>query len=191
MMKRPLPRSFYLQPTLEVARELLGCVLARRWRGRWLAGRIVEAEAYLSGDPANHAWRGRSNRNAAMFGPPGHAYVYTIHTHWLLNAVTQPEGIAEAVLIRALEPLTGIDQMCRARGMDRPRDLCRGPGRLCRALRIDASFNGAPLTSGELVIRPRPEPIGELRAAPRIGIRDARDKPWRFYLAGNRFVSKP
>jgi len=188
-MARPLNVSFYLQPTLQVARLLLGCVLARRWRGRWISGRIVETEAYLTGDPANHAWRGRTSRNEVMFGPPGRAYIYTIHWHWLLNAVTQPEGVAEAVLVRALEPLEGLDEMQRARGVDCVWDLCRGPGRLCQALHIDGRLNGAPLTEGELVIFPSTDPVGEISAAPRIGIRSGTDKKWRFYVSGSRFVS--
>jgi len=189
-MATPLGGSFYLQPTLTVARELIGCVLARRWRGRWLTGRIVETEGYLTGDPASHAWRGQSKRNAAMFGPPGHAYVYTIHTHWLLNAVTQVEGVAEAVLLRSIEPLEGIDAMKRARRTDKLRDLCGGPGRLCQALHIDLRFDGQPLDRGDLLILEGSAPVGEIRAARRIGIREAAEKEWRFYLADSPFVSK-
>jgi len=190
-MHFPLPASFYLRPTVTVARELLGCIVARRWRGAWLTGRIVETEAYPSGDAANHAARGKGKRNAPMFGPPGTAYVYTIHTHWLLNAVTQPAGVAEAVLIRALEPLEGIEAMRRARKMATLRDLCRGPGRLCQALRIGRRFNTRPLTGGDLVVLPRDEPVGRVLAARRIGIREAAEQPWRFYVAGSRFVSRP
>jgi len=190
LISHPLPESFYLQPTISVARELLGCIVTRRWRGKWISGRIVETEAYLTGDPACHACRGKTKRNAAMFGPPGHAYVYTIHTHWLLNAVTQPDGVGEAVLIRALEPLDGIEQMRRARGMDRIRDLCRGPGRLCQALRIDRKLNGKSLARDSLLILPSPEPVEDICSARRIGIRHAADREWRFYVSGSRFVSR-
>jgi DNA-3-methyladenine glycosylase len=174
----PLPREFYDRDAVTVARELLGKLLLRRTVDGVTAGRIVEAEAYVShDDPANHAHRGRTRRNASMFGPPGHAYVYAIHSRWCLNAVTEPEGVASAVLIRAIEPLIDIERMQErrvARGqadaarrgqrppagarrnsawpaIDEPglRDLARGPARLCEALAIDGALDGWDLTVGQ------------------------------------------
>jgi DNA-3-methyladenine glycosylase len=145
----PLPRGFYDRHVVDVARELLGKLLVRTSREGVTCGRIVEVEAYLAhDDPACHASRGRTRRNATMFGPPGHAYVYSIHAKWCLNAVTQPEGQPSAVLIRAVEPLVGIELMHRRRGREKPLELARGPARLCQALDVDRRHNGLDLTKG-------------------------------------------
>ena len=114
-----LDREYYLQDTLIAARRLLGHILLHKIDDELIAGRIIETEAYITGDPANHATRGMTRRNSAMFGPPGHAYIYMIHTHWCLNVVTQPEGTAEAVLIRAVEPIVGLDKIYEAREIGR------------------------------------------------------------------------
>src|SRR5207248_4702088 len=145
----PLPRKFYLRDPVIVARELIGKRLVRETSAGICGGRIVEVEAYLSQrDPACHASRGMTNRNAAMFGPPGHAYVYMIHSRWCLNAVTEPQGVPSAILIRAIEPLEGIKLMHQRRRTDIVRDLARGPARLCEALAIDRTYDGWDLTAG-------------------------------------------
>ncbi len=163
------------------------------------AGRIVEVEAYAGAeDPGSHAFRGLTGRNATMFGPPGHLYVYfTYGMHWCANAVCSPSGQATAVLIRALEPLAGMAEMrvARTRGQRHPlgdRDLCRGPARLCQALGIERAADGADLVTGDLGIRiaddgtpPSPEPA----VTRRIGLSAGADRPWRFYVPGNRYVS--
>jgi DNA-3-methyladenine glycosylase len=157
-------------------------------------GRIVETEAYLSvRDPACHASRGKTRRNASMFGPPGHAYVYMIHSRWCLNAVTEPAGVPSAILIRAIEPLDGIELMQQRRRTEILRDLTRGPARLCEALAIDRTYDGWDLTVGrELWIADDPEhaetPLRIARSG-RIGISSAQRRLLRFFLAGNRFVS--
>ncbi len=146
----PLPRSFYDRDPVAVARDLLGMLIVRVTPEGLTAGRIVEVEAYLaSGDPANHAYRGKTRRNASMFGPPGHAYVYAIHSRWCLNAVTEPEGVPSAVLIRAVEPLEGFQIMQLRRGRSELRELARGPARLCEAFAIDRTLNGWDLTLGQ------------------------------------------
>lgn len=187
----PLPPEFYLQPTLEVARALLGHILIHETDEGVTAGVIVETEAYLTGDPANHASRGKTTRNAAMFGPPGIAYVYQVHTHHCLNAVTAPEGVGEAVLIRALEPIEGIELMQQRRGATDIRLLTSGPGRLTQAMGITLAQNFCPLYEGRLrIVFREPIPPEQVTQTTRIGIRLWADKPWRFYVTNNPFVSK-
>jgi DNA-3-methyladenine glycosylase len=189
----PLPRSFYRRPTLEVARGLLGTTLVRHLDDRILAGRIVEAEAYIGEeDPACHAHHGLTTRTQVMYGPPGYAYVYfTYGMHFLLNAVTEREGFPAAVLIRAVEPLVGITEMRRLRGHRADRELTSGPARLSAAFDIDLGLNRADLTCPPLFIA---EPIdaapGAVRWTARIGIRSGRRRPWRCFLEGNPFVSR-
>jgi len=191
-----LPRAFYARATVEVARALLGQRLVRVVEGERLAGRIVEVEAYVGRDDlASHAARGRTARNAVMYGPPGYAYVYFIYgMHYCLNVVTEAEGFPAAVLIRALEPLEGLTQMQARRG--RPdTGLTNGPGRLCQALAITRALNGADLCEGaELFIEADASiPDAEVIATPRVGVRgDARAlaAPWRFLVRGNGYVSR-
>ena len=156
-----------------------------------VGGAIVEVEAYDHEDPAAHGYRGRTERNRSMFGPPGHAYVYRSYgIHWCLNLVCEEEGSASAVLLRALEPTHGIDGMRARRGLEDARLLCSGPGRLCQALGVTREHDGLPLDSApfELCERER-EP--ELVTGPRVGITKAAERPWRYALAGSRFVSRP
>ena len=177
----PLPRDFYLQDTITAARKLLGKLLVHCAPEGVISGRIVETEAYLRDDPACHACRGMTNRNRVMFGPPGHAYVYfTYGNHYCMNAVTQPEGIAEAVLIRAIEPLEGTEMMKRNRRADDLKNLCSGPGKLTQALGIGREHNGLDLTQSCLIVACG-EDIEDVVETTRIGIREAADKPWRFY----------
>lgn len=182
-----------------MAQALLGQRLVRLLNGVRLGGRIVEVEAYIGqADLACHARVGRTARNAVMFGPPGHAYVYfTYGMHWMLNVVTEREGFPAAVLIRALEPVEGIEIMQRNRRMSEMRDLCRGPARLTQALGIDRVFNGADLCApnGELWIEAAPPVNGSsVIAGPRVGLGQTPEpwlsKPWRFYVA-SPFVSRP
>lgn len=192
MRARILPKSFYLQPTLEAARELLGKVLVHETREGRCAGAIVEAEAYLGpADPACHSARGCTPRTSAMFGPEGHAYVYFIYgMYFCFNVVTQPAGVAEAVLVRALQPLEGLDLMRRRRGVEKLSALASGPGKLCAAMGITRACNGLDLTRPPLWIEDRGAPPGEVVWRPRVGINVATEHPWRCYLKGNRFVSK-
>lgn len=191
---RRAPRAFYERDTVEVARALIGCVLAHETHDGLLAGRIVETEAYLGAiDAAAHSFRGRTERNAAMFGSPGRAYVYFIYgMHECFNVVTAPRGIGEAVLVRALEPLAGIDVMHARRGRGDLRGLCSGPGKLTCALGIDRSLNGADLVRGPLgVFEPRiPIDPRDVIASRRIGISVAQERLWRFTLRGSAFVSR-
>lgn len=187
----PLPPEFYLQPTLEVARDLLGHILIHETDEGITAGVIVETEAYLVGDPANHASRGKTARNAAMFGPPGIAYVYQVHTHHCLNAVTAPEGVGEAVLIRAIEPIVGLHLMRQRRRVEDERLLTSGPGKLTQALHITLAQNFSPLYEGRLrIVKGEPVPSASVVQTGRVGIRHWADKPWRFYVRGNPFVSR-
>ena len=190
---RRLGREFYERHTLEVAPQLLGKLLIRRLGGRELVGRIVEVEAYRGrGDPASHASRGRTPRNEVMFREGGLAYVYfTYGNHYLLNATTEPLGRPGAVLIRAIEPLKGIDYMMRNRGTRELRLLTSGPGRLTQALRIDRRLNGVDLTvSEELFIADDGYIVDRIARSPRIGVSGGTRRKWRFYIEGNEFVSK-
>jgi len=196
-MNQRLDQSFYQQATLQVAQALLGAYLVHETAEGITTGRIVETEAYLSGDPACHAYRRQTPRNGVMFGQAGHAYVYQIYgLHHCVNVVTAPAGIGEAVLIRALEPVEGIDLMRQRRGMDKSTDLCKGPGRLVQALGITKAMNGVSLVTGDLYILPPSaypafdQPF-EMVTTTRIGITQGIDLPYRFYIADNRFVSFP
>jgi DNA-3-methyladenine glycosylase len=193
-----LPLAFYQRDTITVAKDLLGACLVHDSRQGRTAGRIVETEAYLfSGDPACHAHRGKTKRNAAMFGPPGHAYIYFIYgMYYCFNVVTAPEGVGEAVLIRALEPLAGLPLMAKRRRTNQPASLCSGPGKLAMALGLTAKLDQAPLFKGPLAIWGRagfPDKRREkfeIAAAPRIGITAGAELPLRFYIKGNHYVSK-
>jgi DNA-3-methyladenine glycosylase len=191
----PLHRSFYERPPLVVARDVLGRVLVHSVGRSRRAGRIVEVEAYRgAGDPASHAFRGPTARNEVMFGPAGHAYVYfTYGMHHCLNLVTGPAGRAEAVLVRAIEPLDGLEAMGRCRGGVPRERLGRGPGCVAEALGLDLRQNGIDLTRGPLWIADLPASLGGYRVArsPRIGIRLARERPWRLFLTGHPCVSGP
>jgi DNA-3-methyladenine glycosylase len=188
-----LDQAFYARPVVEVARDLIGCVV----RHGVTAGRIVEAEAYHQTEPACHAWVGLTARTKPLFGPAGYAYVYRSYgIHALLNAVTSEEGEGAAVLIRALEPLEGIDIMRTRRGLERVSDLCSGPGKLTQALGIGLELNETSLLgNGPIDILPRtaaPAPPPRILASERIGITRAVELPWRFTDANaRRFVSTP
>jgi len=192
-----LERAFFARPTLEVARGLLGARLVRAIRGRRMSGCVVEVEAYIgSGDTACHASRGCTPRTKIMFGSPGRAYVYfTYGMHWMLNVVTEAEGFPAAVLIRALEPLEGVEGMRRRRKARREEDLARGPARLCQALAIDGALNGTDLVRGKDLFLEAGDALAdeEVLATPRIGIgyAAARDREalWRFAVAESPFVS--
>ena len=200
-----LARSFFARDTRNVARELLGARLVRVLdHGTKLIGRIMEVEAYCPGDTASHGYRRQTERNAAMFARPGTAYVYfTYGMHYCFNIVTESEGVPAAVLIRALEPVAGIDEMLKNRSSHiahpvhsvKTRDICRGPARLCQALLINRAFNGYDMhqpNSTLYVERGRPYPADQVFASPRIGVRgdaQAVSVQWRWYVAGNPFVS--
>jgi DNA-3-methyladenine glycosylase len=196
---RPLPRAFFARDPRRVARELLGKVLVRREEHGSLTARIVEVEAYLGErDPAAHASAGKTLRNAVLFGPPGHAYIYFIYgNHYCLNVSCEPEGKAGSVLFRAVEPLTGIEAMARSRGIELRsskdwRNLTSGPGRLCEAFGITRTRdNACDLTSdaSSLWLGDDGCRIRGIVVTPRVGIVKAADKPLRYVLAGNRFVS--
>jgi DNA-3-methyladenine glycosylase len=191
---RPLAESFYNRDVSIVARELLGRKLIRVAREGVMVGRIVETEAYLAaGDSACHAAKGPTRRNASMFGPPGRAYVYAIHSRWCLNAVTEAAGIGSAVLIRAVEPLEGIELMQERRGRESLLELARGPGRLCQALAIDRALDGWELTRGDTLWiaaqRADLPSTGDIAVSSRIGVTAAHDLPLRCYIRGTRYVS--
>jgi DNA-3-methyladenine glycosylase len=183
-----LPREFFARSVHEVAPELIGVTLLVNGVG----GPIVEAEAYQSAvDPSAHGFRGRTPRNASMFGPPGHAYVYRSYgIHWCLNLVCEEEGSAAAVLIRGLEPAHGVEVMQQRRGLLDPRLLCAGPGRLCQALGVTRDDDGLALDEPPFELLP----AGSARAvvaAPRIGISVATELPWRYCAAGSPYLSRP
>jgi DNA-3-methyladenine glycosylase len=170
----------------DVAPELVGSTLLVDGVG----GRVVEVEAYDEEDPASHGFTGLTARNAAMFGPAGHAYVYRSYgIHWCLNLVCDVEGRAEAVLVRALEPTHGVDRMRERRGLEATRALCSGPGKLCQALGITRAHDGLPLDEPPFELLARDGGV-EVAAAPRIGISRATERPWRYALRGSRFLSR-
>ena len=184
--------DFYTRPVIDVAEALIGCVVTRGET----SGVIVETEAYHDSEPACHAFVGLTPRTEILFGAPGRAYVYLSYgVHSMLNAVCEPEGIGAAVLIRALEPLDGVELMAERRGIpaDNLRGLCSGPGKLTQALGIPLSDNGADLASGPVVISDRPARFSDpvVQRDLRIGITKAVDLPWRFGLAGSRYLSVP
>lgn len=186
-----LPRSFYARDTVTVARDLLGKYLRNQTSEGWVAGMIVETEAYLQNDPACHASKGMTRRNRIMFGPPGYAYVYFIYgVHYCFNVVTASEGVGEAVLIRALEPVEGISLMKERRGGKGKRELCKGPGSLTKAMGINGEHNGVDLTLGSLAILEGNYYSTEVVTTSRVGINQGVDLPLRFYLKGNEYVSK-
>jgi DNA-3-methyladenine glycosylase len=185
-----LPQSFYAQDALSLARALIGCELVCTTPAGIAAGIIVETEAYRQDDEASHSFRGQTPRNAAMFGPAGHAYVYfTYGMHYCFNVVGGTTGQAEAVLIRALEPTEGIELMTQRRGVAKLTNLCSGPAKLVQALGITPSDNAASLLTKHLHLRASGTSY-EVATGPRIGIRRATEKPWRFYVPQNSFVSK-
>jgi DNA-3-methyladenine glycosylase len=191
-----LPRSFYEQATLDVAKQLLGKYLVRKHPKGATVGRIVETEAYIGPhDLACHAAKGRTARTEVMFGPAGHAYVYFVYgVHYMLNLVTEAFNHPAAVLIRAVEPTDGLELMETRRGTDKRRNLCSGPGKLCQAFAIDRSLNGADLCGDLIYIEDRGEPIPRVLARPRIGVDYAgkwKDKRFRFLVRGNEFISRP
>jgi DNA-3-methyladenine glycosylase len=185
----PLPADFYARPVLEVAHALIGCVVEHAGT----SGVIVETEAYHESEPACHAFVGLTARTRPLFGPPGRAYVYRSYgIHSLLNAVCEPAGTGAAVLIRALEPLDGVELMRERRGLSGLRDLCSGPGKLAQALAIGLQHDGSDLETGPIRVRaPVAGPPPQRVVGPRIGITKAVDLPWRVCTAGSRFVSRP
>ena len=184
---RALPAEFFARSVHEVAPALIGATLLVDGVG----GRIVEVEAYDHEDPASHGFRGRTERNASMFGPPGHAYVYRSYgIHWCLNFVCEKEGVANAVLVRALEPTRGLEAMRERRGLDGPRLLSSGPGRLCQALGVTREHDGLALDRPPFELLAGDRPV-EVVSGPRIGITRAAELPWRYAEAGSRFLSRP
>jgi len=183
----PLGREFFARSVHEAALELIGATLLVDGVG----GRIVEVEAYDAGDPASHGFRGRTPRNASMFGPPGHAYVYRSYgIHWCLNLVCETDGSAAAVLLRALEPTHGLDVMRVRRGLEDERLLASGPGRLCAALGVTREHDGLPLDRPPFALHAA-SGSPEVRSGTRIGITRAADLPWRHVEAGSRYLSRP
>jgi DNA-3-methyladenine glycosylase len=179
-------KDFFARSVHEVAPDVIGVTLLVGGVG----GRVVEVEAYDQEDPASHGYRGRTAHNEAMFGPPGHAYVYRSYgIHWCLNLVCGEEGIPEAVLIRALEPTTGIAAQRRRRGVEEVRALCSGPGKLCQALGITREHDGLPLDALPFRLEPRAE-VPQILTGPRIGITRATDLSWRYMEGGSPFLSR-
>ena len=187
MPKLRLRRPFFSRSVHDVAPDLIGATLLIDGVG----GRIAEVEAYHHTDPAAHSFRGPTERNAVMFGPPGYSYVYRSYgIHWCLNFVCRAEGHGAGVLIRAIEPATGLDIMRSRRGLDEVRLLCSGPGRVSQALGITRAHSGLPIDLPPFQLIPPLEPV-TIVTGPRIGISKAIDMPWRFGFAGSSFVSRP
>jgi len=187
-----LDLDFYARPAVEVARDLLGKTFVRRLGSTILSGRVVETEAYRGeSDPGSHAFRGLSPRTQVMFGPPGRLYVYFAYgMHFCANVVTEEEGVAGAVLLRALEPLSGLELMERRRGRGKPIELCSGPAKLCSAFGISRSDNGATLLGREFSIEDDQFEVGEVLSSTRVGLTNGKSLPLRFYIVGNPYVSK-
>lgn len=186
------PFAFLNGPSIEVAPRLLGCRLVREVDGQKLVARIVEAEAYDQTDPASHSYRGPSPRSAVMFGPAGYWYVYISYgLHFCCNVATGPTGHGAGVLIRAIEPLEGEEQMVLNRGGIIGRNITNGPGKLCQALKVDKSLSGYNVRDlpFQLVLN-EPLSADEIVQTTRIGISQAIDQPWRFYIKGNPYVSR-
>jgi len=190
----PLAQSFFARSALEVARDLIGCTLLFRGIG----GRIVETEAYRQDDPCCHAYSGRTARNAVLFGPPGHLYVYfTYGMHFCGNVACEPEGAGAGVLLRAIVPEHGMEEMVARRGVEEPRLLCSGPARLAQALAIGREQNGLPVWAPPLAILSGGGADGSIADPPRIvtttriGVRGGDQRPWRFVDADSRFLSRP
>lgn len=189
----PIPLSFYIRPSRLVAPALLGCMISRETKAGVISGIIVETEAYHQDDPASHSYRGPTSRNEVMFQRGGYLYVYfTYGMHYCANVVTGKRGTGEAVLIRAVEPVEGIELMKRNRGAStRLNDLTSGPARFCEAFGIEREHNGTDLRSGPIRIsRGAKIPPGQIGTSPRIGIRVGTDKHWRFFIKENLFVSR-
>jgi DNA-3-methyladenine glycosylase len=187
-----LERQFFEQPTLELAKNLLGCSFVHFLDSVKMAGVIVETEAYLwEDDPACHASKGQTKRNSVMFGPPGCLYVYSIHNRYCMNIVSEPTGQGSAVLIRAIEPTHGLDLMDTHRAVSKFRELTNGPGKLCQSFAIDLQKNGEDLVKSKRVwLESKANDLDfEIRTSPRIGISQARERPYRFFVDGNPFVS--
>jgi DNA-3-methyladenine glycosylase len=196
---RPLPRSFYEPSADVVAPRLLGQLLVRNTPTGPCGGPIVEVEAYLTGDAASHSFNGQTARNRVMWGPPGHGYVYFIYgNHWCFNVVCRPAGTAEAVLIRAMEPVIGLEQMQNRRRVKVARELTNGPGKLCAAMDIDRAFDGVDLCdensplyiARNLALKSFLRQRGPLVTTTRVGIVKAATQPLRFYLGGSLFISR-
>ena len=178
---------FFARNVHQVAPDLIGALLLVDGVG----GHVVEVEAYDQEDPASHAFRGRTTRNASMFGPPGHAYVYRSYgIHWCLNLVCGDQGVPEAVLVRALEPTHGVAAMQHRRGVANPHALCSGPGKLCQALGVTARHDGLALDRPPFHLEPR-ERAPRIATGPRIGITQATELSWRYGLEGSKFLSRP
>lgn len=192
-MSRRLKRNFFARKPEVVAKELLGKILVRKVGKRVLSGRIVEVEAYLNGDEAAHSFTGISKRNQSLYKGGGHLYIHTQRHHTLMDIVTDKEGVPGSVLIRALEPIEGLDLMRQKRGRENPHELMSGPGKICEALDISLAFDGIDTTTpkAEVYIEEAP-PISkrQVGVSHRIGITKAATKPLRFYLLGNPYVSR-
>jgi DNA-3-methyladenine glycosylase len=187
-----LNESFFNKDVVSLAKDLLGCELIHKSPAGTTAGLIVETEAYHQTDEASHSYGGKTARTAAMFGPPGRAYIYfTYGMHWCFNITAEEEGVGAGVLIRALEPTRGIELMTKRRGGKALHELCSGPSKLVQAMGISRSDYGKLAFRGEFRLKWRSEASSlSIRGGPRIGISKAKDKPWRFWLKGNEFVSR-
>jgi len=191
-MRKKLKRGFFEKPTLEVAKKLLGKYLVVQGGKKLLSGKIVEAEAYIGkNDPASHAFAGMTQRTKLMFGEPGYTYIYlTYGMYYCLNFVTEKKGFPAAVLIRAVEPKEGVDLMLKRRRVRKSENLTNGPGKLCLAFGLDKRLNGVDLCSDVIWVEDRGEIPQRVVSTSRVGIKEGREKKWRFYIPENGFVSK-